>query len=113
MNMSPKPRSAFLSRERLIGIVIAFSIGCAILFLGLRWIEASITFHPTRINYAERPKAAEDVWFTTVDQVRLHGWFFKSETKPVLATLIYFHGNGGNISNIGWVGERLAQRGLD
>jgi fermentation-respiration switch protein FrsA (DUF1100 family) len=28
-----------------------------------------------------------------------------------LATVIYFHGNGGNITDVGWVGKELAKRG--
>jgi fermentation-respiration switch protein FrsA (DUF1100 family) len=30
-----------------------------------------------------------------------------------LATVIFFHGNAGNISNVGWVGESLAAHGFD
>jgi fermentation-respiration switch protein FrsA (DUF1100 family) len=32
---------------------------------------------------------------------------------PATATIVYFHGNGGNISNIGWIGERFARHGFD
>ena len=102
-----------VTRERLIGLLVAFVIGCVVVFFGLRWIESSITFHPTRAAYSDRPRQAEDVWFTTSDRVRLHGWYFRSERTPSNATIIYFHGNGGNISNLGWVGERLAKRGFD
>jgi uncharacterized protein len=59
------------------------------------------------------PAGAEEVWFTAADGTRLHGWFFESESKPETATIIYFHGNGGNITNIDWVGQRLARRGFD
>ena len=106
--------SRFLpTREKLIGLVVAVLLGSAGLFYGLRWVEASITFHPTRASYGERPLAAEDVWFDTQDHVRLDGWYFTSTSKPSLATIIYFHGNGGNISGLGWVGERLSRRGFD
>lgn len=40
---------------------------------------------------------AEDVSITTRDNVKLHGWFFK--TEPSKAALLFFHGNAGNISN--------------
>jgi hypothetical protein len=86
-------------------------VGC---FFILRWIERAITFHPVRYNSRDAwtlPHGAEDVWFTTTDGIRLHGWFFKAQSNA-LATVIYFHGNGGNISNIGWIGERLATRGF-
>ena len=32
---------------------------------------------------------------------------------PRTATIIYFHGNGGNIANVGWLGQALARRGFN
>jgi hypothetical protein len=40
--------------------------------------------------------AYEDVWFETSDEVKLHGWRI-SAPSPI-ATMLYCHGNGGNIS---------------
>lgn len=71
-----------------------------------------MTFHPVRLNAHQRvqpPNGAEDVWFTAADATRLHGWYFPND-KLDAATIIYFHGNGGNISNVGWLGESLAKR---
>jgi fermentation-respiration switch protein FrsA (DUF1100 family) len=39
----------------------------------------------------------EDVILTTSDNVRLHGWYVPAENAR--ATLLFFHGNAGNISN--------------
>lgn len=72
------------------------------LYLALRWLERSVTFHP--VGYSAdwtKPAAARDVWFTTKDGVRLHGWFFEPQAQPAQATVIYFHGNGGNITDVG------------
>jgi fermentation-respiration switch protein FrsA (DUF1100 family) len=85
-------------------------------FFGLRKIERTIAFHPEVYkpgNGWVKPAAAEDVWFVTSDGNRLHGWFFQSSAKASAATIIYFHGNGGNVANVGWVGERLAARGYN
>ncbi|HEU4509829.1 MAG TPA: alpha/beta fold hydrolase [Pyrinomonadaceae bacterium] len=104
------------TRERLIGIIIAVILGGVAFVFGLRWLEFLITFHPDRIpaNHALAvPAGAEEVWFAAADGTRLHGWFFRSESAPGTATVIYFHGNGGNITNIDWVGQRLARRGFD
>lgn len=53
--------------------------------------------------------AFDDVFFTTEDNVRLHGWFVRH--PGAVATLIWFHGNAGNIShrveNIKMLHERL------
>ena len=38
----------------------------------------------------------EDVFFTASDGVRLHGWFVPAESRT---TLVWFHGNAGNIGH--------------
>ena len=39
-----------------------------------------------------------DIWITTKDKVRLHAWFVKANPNPKLCrTLIFFHGNAGNV----------------
>ena len=105
-----------LTRERLIGVVISLVLGCAAFVYGLRWLESMMTFQPDRMTEAERnlvPEGAESVWFNSADGTRLHGWFFESQSGPETATIVFFHGNGGNIGNVGWLGQRFAQRGFD
>jgi len=108
-------KSKVITRERVIGIAVGLIVASFAFVFGLRWLEAAMTFHPTRISVGAvpRPAGAEDVWITTKDNVRLHAWFFKSGRGPSAATVIYFHGNGGNITNVGWVAESLAARGFD
>ena len=105
----------FIPRERVIaGLVVLAFVG-SVVFFGLRWIERNVAFHPLHYSANEvlvLPPGAEDTWFQTADGVRLNGWFFRT-SQPSLATVIYFHGNGGNIRNIGWVGERLRDRGFN
>jgi pimeloyl-ACP methyl ester carboxylesterase len=43
----------------------------------------------------------------------LNGWFFESQKKPATATIIFCHGNGGNISSVGWMGQRFAKHGFN
>ena len=104
-----------LSRELLIGIAVALVVAGVALVYGLRWVESAITFHPDAIG-PERalppPRGAEDVWFAAPDGTRLHGWYFRSET-PEVASIVYFHGNGGNITNVDWIGEAFAKRGFN
>ena len=105
-----------ISREMLIGCVVAAVIGCVALFYGLRWLELAMTFHPDRLTMDQRippPAGATDVWFAAADGIRLHGWYFESNRQPATATIIYFHGNGGNITNVGWVGEYLSKSGFN
>jgi uncharacterized protein len=81
----------------------------------LRWVEWLATYHPNR--HAEEnwrtPDGAENVWFTTADEVRLNGWYFKAATPHPKATIIHLHGNSGNITNIEWMGEQLTDRGFN
>ena len=108
-------RGKRITRERIIGIAVGLIVASLAFVFGLRWLEAAMTFHPTRISVGAvpLPSGAEDVWITTKDNVRLHGWFFKNRGGSATATVIYFHGNGGNITNVDWVAESLTTRGFD
>ena len=102
------------TRERLIGVSVALVLGCAAFVYGLRWIEAAMTFRPSRMAATQViPKGAENVWFNSADGTRLNGWFFARQTKPELATMIFFHGNGGNIANVSWLAQRFASHGFN
>lgn len=102
------------TRERLIGMTVALVFGCAVFVYGLRWLESAMTFRPSRMAVTQViPAGVEDVWFNSADGTRLNGWYFASQTKPELATLIFFHGNGGNISNVGWMAQRFANHGFN
>lgn len=106
----------FLTRERLIGIAVALVLGCAAFVYGLRRLELLMTFHPDRMTAQEAKSSAEgaeSVWFNSADGTRLNGWFFESQSKPAAATIIFFHGNGGNISSVGWMGQRFAKHGFN
>jgi pimeloyl-ACP methyl ester carboxylesterase len=59
------------------------------------------------------PAGAEEVSFLNRDQQRLAGCFIRAASQPALGTLIFFHGQAGNITNVGWLGEKLASRGFD
>ena len=106
----------FVTRKRLIVVALALVLGCGAFVYGLRSLELLMTFRPDRMTEKERtltPDGAESVWFSSADGTRLHGWFFKSQSTPVTATLIFFHGNGGNMGNVSWLGQRFAQHRFD
>jgi uncharacterized protein len=106
----------FITRERLIGVAVALVLGCVAFVYGLRRLESFITFHPARMTAQESrspAERAEIVWFNSADGTRLNGWFFESQSRPAIATIIFYHGNGGNISSVGWMGQRFAQHGFN
>ena len=55
----------------------------------------------------ENSPKVEDVWMTTADGVRIHGWYCtpqegageQSSTASTGMTLLWFHGNAGNLSH--------------
>ena len=63
-------------------------------------IEDKFIFHPDRVS-ARDPShvglAFENILFTAQDGIRLHGWFIPH--PEARATLVWFHGNAGNISD--------------
>ena len=82
--------------------LIAVLLGLAMLN-GLLWVaQPSMTFYPTRAIEATPAVwrlAFEDVSFPAADGTRLHGWFIPA--PGARATLLFFHGNAGNISHRG------------
>ncbi|HEX7956305.1 MAG TPA: alpha/beta hydrolase, partial [Pyrinomonadaceae bacterium] len=107
---------ALALRYFVISILVLLLIGLPVGFFMLRRFEASVIFHPERAAAGgvwRAPRGGEEVWFETADGVRLYGWLFRSEGRPAAATVVYFHGNGGNISYCDWVGRELAARGFD
>lgn len=67
-------------------------------------IERFFIYYPSR-EISLTPKTHnvpfENVEFTAKDGVKLFGWFIpaKGEGKSVPPTILWFHGNGGNLSN--------------
>lgn len=105
-----------LFRQTPYVLIILLLLVCVILYIAMRRFERAVVFHPEKYPAGgdwRLPLGAEDAWFQTADGIRLHGWLVNSRTKPATATVIYFHGNGGNISNVGWIGEQFAARGFD
>ena len=84
----------------------------------LKFIEKGLIFHPDKGNDSITPDAYgieyDDVTFRTEDGLNLHGWFVpgkKSSPDEDLHTLLWFHGNAGNINhrlgNIKMLHERV------
>jgi len=96
----------------LLTIVIAVPLGIVL----LRRFERALTFYPVRYDAGEAwrlPDNSEDVWLKAADGTRLHGWFVRAPVQPAAATIIYFHGNGGNLSGVGWIAGHLTARSFD
>ncbi len=64
------------------------------------WLEQKMLYYPGKALDATPESlrlAYEDVYINTQDGQKLHGWWVAS--KPQAFTVLYFHGNAGNISH--------------
>ncbi len=111
----PKRFSLFrLPRAARFAIYTPF---VALVFVfGLRRVEHFLTHHPVRYDANGQwtlPPNGEDVWINVTKEQRIHGWFLHAANQPATATVLYCHGNGGNLTNVGWIGEELTKSGFD
>ena len=115
MQDEPK-RFFFFQLPRMARLMIYLPIIALIFVSTLRRIEHFLTHHPVRYNGGAEwtlPPNGEDVWINVTKDQRVHTWFLKSETQPPTATVLYCHGNGGNLTNVAWIGEELPKAGFD
>lgn len=112
---SANPWPVRLARKvlRLAVIVAATLLGCIVL---LTLLQSRVMYHP-RSAIEETPADwnldYQDVWMTTADGVRIHGWYVPSQIKPRRGAMLFLHGNGGNISRRCPSLELYSQMGLD
>jgi fermentation-respiration switch protein FrsA (DUF1100 family) len=80
-------------------ITITVALALIVLKILVILLEPKMTFFPYRLIY-ETPKDTgieyQDLSFPTSDGETLNAWFL--EVPEPLADLVFFHGNGGNIS---------------
>jgi uncharacterized protein len=63
-------------------------------------VAAKFLFFPTKVHQyhpSQIDGPLEDLFFDSTDGLRLHGWFFTGKRKD--RTLLYLHGNAGNIGD--------------
>lgn len=102
-------------------LIISLSVigGALLFYFAARRFERAVVFQPERASSGAHwkiPRGGEDVWFAGASGEHLHGWYVRAQgvgLEEEAATVIYFHGNGGNINLIGWLGESLSRRGFN
>jgi len=80
--------------------LLSLSIAVALVVIYLRYIEKRSLFYPSReIEYLPKGSGMdfEDVFFKTPDNLELNGWFVPA--KDAACTVLFCHGNAGNISH--------------
>ena len=99
--------------RRIAGSIVRIVTGVYVVTALLLWLfQARMIYQPTR-EIESTPDAAglpyEDVTFTAADGVKLTGWFVPA-ARP-RGVVLFFHGNGGNISHR--IDTLAILRGLD
>ena len=104
-------RNALVYLARIAGLVLLTLCLVGIFARQAKLLDRHLIFFPERkliSTPADVGLEYEDVFFTAGDGVKLHGWFVSGESET---TLLWFHGNAGNIShrvdNLWMLHERL------
>ena len=102
-------------RRRLMFYLIALSAVLVGLALFVRWLEPRMAFFPFP-GEAETPRdfgvPFEALTIATADGERLRAWKMTPPApQAARARIVYFHGNGGNLSNWSPILAGVVQRG--
>ena len=85
-------------------IILHLIIIIVLFVVYVRYLESKSVFYPVRPLFAtpaELGLSFEDVYIQTEDHIKIHGWLIKAPSAK--NTLVFFHGNAGNI------GDRLGK----
>ncbi|MFA5937705.1 MAG: alpha/beta hydrolase [Candidatus Paceibacterota bacterium] len=78
------------------GCALALVVAAAALWPAMRWFENANLYHPQRAIGAP-PASWREFFITAQDGVKLQLWFMEPAKKDA-PLVLFFHGNGGNIS---------------
>lgn len=92
---------------KMMKVLLLLIIVALTLYIGLRRMERKMLYYPMRYPEGDWdtywfPGVLEDCFITTSDEVTLHGWFARltpENLEKLPYTLLFFHGNAGNITH--------------
>ncbi|WP_243978724.1 alpha/beta hydrolase [Vibrio natriegens] len=78
-------------KKATVGLLALFFLfGCESLFF---WPSKNLVGSPEHFNFSK-----QDVYFTTEDGLKLHGWRLPAGGKSKVGTIFFLHGNAQNLS---------------
>lgn len=86
-----------------------FAVLCIFLFVVVPMYIKHETYHPSK-DYQNVTTHYEDVYFTTSDGIKINGWYSPPRYRNI--TVIFCHGNGGNLSYYQDIFSKLKQKGF-
>lgn len=97
-----------------MGNALGLVVGLVLLWAALRWFERANIYFPSR-EFTMAPQtfglAYEEAFLTTKDGVRIHAWHLPAKVPGL--TVLYCHGNAGNISSRMFKANLLHRLGLN
>jgi hypothetical protein len=87
-------------KRTVMNLLVGIALALAFLLLSIRIFENRFIYFPPRFPKGFLPAElygldVEDVWFTTLDKVRLNAWYLPNRASE--RVLLWFHGNAENI----------------
>ena len=94
-------------KRRTVEILLLLAIGFVAIVLWLRWNEPRMLYYPIREMEATPATLGlkyEDLTLTASDGIRINAWFLPAAPSPLTnlpprTTVLFFHGNAGNIAD--------------
>lgn len=83
----------------ILWILLVIAAGYILLLLTMYLFQNNLIYYPDKeVSYTPSSVGLdyEEVWLTTNDGVRIHGWYVP--TDQARGTILFSHGNAGNIS---------------
>ena len=114
LNSMRRPRTPAYRAVRVLMLLIVIGSAAGFVVRQMSFIDQQMIYFPERTLNATPADVGldyEDVFLTASDGVKVHGWHVPGELRT---TLLWFHGNAGNISHRLDNAQRLVRRfGLD
>jgi uncharacterized protein len=79
----------------------------------LKSIKNKFYYHPDRKEYFTRPNGdIEDVYIIDKDGHRLHGWYHNPHKPSSNKTVLFSHGNGGNLTTNSFIAASMMDENI-
>lgn len=100
----------------LLIIILTPALTYAALVVLIYFSQERLVYFPVVGMPAETPAdhgmPYEQVWLEAADGVRLHAWYVPARGDSARGTALFFHGNGGNMTQTLWDVEGLHRQGF-
>ncbi len=87
-------------KQIMLKLIIYLAVTLGLVFLYVKYLEAKSVFFPSKglqASPADIGLTFQDIYLNTKDSVQIHGWFIPGQEAKY--TLLFCHGNGGNLSD--------------